>query len=108
MVERPTIRTSTDRIAATLLGTIVRIDVSTASEQYRYAIPADNPFLGVPGVRPEIFAYGLRNPWRMAFDPDTGDLWVADVGQNRVEEVGIVEAGHESGLEHLRGRRVFR
>ena len=57
----------------TLLGTIIRIDVSAASEQYRYGIPADNPFLGVPGVRPEIFAYGLRNPWRMAFDPDTGD-----------------------------------
>ena len=78
----------------TLLGTIIRIDVSAASEQYRYDIPADNPFLGVPGVRPEIFAYGLRNPWRMAFDPDTGDLWVGDVGQNRVEEVVDRRGGH--------------
>ena len=91
----------------TLLGTIIRIDVSAASEQYRYAIPADNPFLGVPGVRPEIFAYGLRNPWRMAFDPDTGDLWVADVGQNRVEEVGIVEAGTNQGWNIFEGDECF-
>ncbi len=91
----------------TLLGTIIRIDVSTASAQYRYAIPADNPFLGVPGVRPEIFAYGLRNPWRMAFDPDTGALWVADVGQNRVEEVGIVEAGTNQGWNVFEGDECF-
>ena len=91
----------------TLLGTIIRIDVSAASEQYRYGIPADNPFLGVPGVRPEIFAYGLRNPWRMAFDPDTGDLWVGDVGQNRVEEVSIVEAGSNQGWSVFEGDECF-
>ena len=91
----------------TLLGTIIRIDVSAASEQYRYGIPADNPFLGVPGVRPEIFAFGLRNPWRMAFDPDTGDLWVGDVGQNRVEEVSIVEAGSNQGWNVFEGDECF-
>ena len=91
----------------TLLGSIIRIDVSAASEQYRYSIPTDNPFLGVPGVRPEIFAYGLRNPWRMAFDPDTGDLWVGDVGQNRVEEVGIVEAGTNQGWNIFEGDECF-
>ena len=61
----------------------------------------------MPGVRPEIFAYGLRNPWRMAFDPDTGDLWVADVGQNRVEEVGIVEAGTNQGWNIFEGNECF-
>ena len=91
----------------TLLGTIIRIDVSASSEQYRYSIPADNPFLGVPGVRPEIFAYGLRNPWRMAFDPDTGDLWVGDVGQNRVEEVGIVQPGTNQGWNVFEGDECF-
>ena len=91
----------------TLLGTIIRIDVSAASEQYRYGIPADNPFLGVPGVRPEIFAFGLRNPWRMAFDPDTGALWVGDVGQNRVEEVSIVEAGSNQGWNVFEGDECF-
>ena len=91
----------------TLLGTIIRIDVSAASEQYRYGIPADNPFLGVPGVRPEIFAFGLRNPWRMAFDPDTGALWVGDVGQNRVEEVSIVDAGSNQGWNVFEGNECF-
>ena len=92
----------------TLLGSIIRIDVSAASGQYRYSIPADNPFLGVPGVRPEIFAYGLRNPWRMAFDPDTDDLWVGRCGPESRRGGGHRRSGHEPGLEHLRGQRVFR
>lgn len=93
---------------ATLLGAIIRIDVRSASAEFPYQIPADNPFLGVEGVRPEIFAWGLRNPWRMAFDPDTGALWVGDVGQNRVEEVGIVEAGSNQGWNVFEGDECFR
>ena len=68
----------------TLLGSIVRIDVSSADSMSRYSVPSDNPFIGVQGARPEIWAYGLRNPWRFSFDHTTGDLWVADVGQKRV------------------------
>ncbi|MBI5287517.1 MAG: PQQ-dependent sugar dehydrogenase [Chloroflexi bacterium] len=63
----------------TLLGKILRIDVSGAG----YAVPPDNPFVGTPGARPEIWAYGLRNPWRIAFDRANGALWAADVGKGR-------------------------
>jgi hypothetical protein len=57
------------------------------------AVPSDNPFVDVAGARPEIWAYGLRNPWRFSFDARTGDLWIADVGQNAVEEVNLQRAG---------------
>ena len=75
-----------------LLGTIVRID-PTPSGGLPYTVPPDNPFVGVPGARPEIWAYGLRNPWRFAFDSATGDLWIADVGQEAYEEVDVIPAG---------------
>ena len=91
----------------TLLGTIIRIDVRGASTQYPYRIPPDNPLLGVAGVRPEIFAWGMRNPWRMAFDPETGALWVADVGQDRVEEVGIAAPGGNHGWNVFEGTECF-
>lgn len=71
-----------------ILGSIVRID-PTPTEAEPYAIPADNPYADGGGV-PEIFAIGLRNPWRFAFDPATDDLWVADVGQNRWEEITLL------------------
>ena len=93
--------------AQTLLGTIIRIDVRDASTQYPYRVPADNPLLGVAGVRPEIYAWGMRNPWRMAFDPETGALWYADVGQNRVEEVGIVAPGGNHGWNVFEGTECF-
>ena len=92
----------------TLLGTIIRIDVSRSSASEPYRIPTDNPFLGVSGVRPEIWAYGLRNPWRMAFDPVTGDLYVADVGQDRWEEVAVVRAGENHGWNVYEGDECFR
>ena len=71
-----------------ILGSIVRID-PTPTEREPYAIPADNPYANGDGV-PEIFTIGLRNPWRIAFDPMTNDLWVADVGQNRWEEITLL------------------
>ncbi len=72
---------------ATLLGSILRIDVSG---QVGYEIPADNPFVGDAVAAEEIWAYGLRNPWRFSFDNATGDLWIADVGQDAWEEVSLL------------------
>ena len=80
-----------------LLGSILRIDVDTRSPGLEYGIPSDNPFVDRPNAWPEIFAYGVRNIWRMSFDPKTGDLWAADVGQNLWEEINIVEAGGNYG-----------
>ena len=92
---------------STLLGSIIRIDVGEASAAEPYRIPPDNPFVGVPGARPEIWAYGLRNPWRMDFDSRTGDLWVADVGQNAQEEIAIVRRGENHGWNVYEGDLCF-
>ena len=73
----------------TLLGKMLRIDVDGADDGLAYRIPPDNPFLNDAGVRPEIWAFGLRNPWRYAFDAERGDLYIADVGQGDWEEVSI-------------------
>jgi len=87
----------------TLHGTIMRIDVSGND----YTIPADNPFTNDANVLDEIYAYGLRNPWRWSFDSQTGDLWVADVGQGDYEEVDIVEAGNNLGWPIMEGDHCF-
>jgi glucose/arabinose dehydrogenase len=80
----------------TLLGKMLRIDPTpTGPEPYR--VSADNPFVDDAGARPEIWAYGLRNPWRYSFDPATGDLWIADVGQSAWEEIDRVPAGSPGG-----------
>jgi glucose/arabinose dehydrogenase len=83
----------------TLLGKLLRIDVDSTADGKPYAIPASNPFVGQAGKRSEIFAYGLRNPYRFGFDRQTGDLWIADVGQDRWEEVdrALASAGGGSG-----------
>jgi len=79
----------------TLFGSILRLDVDGGSP---YAIPPDNPFIDTPGARGEIWAWGLRNPWRFSFDRATGDLFVADVGQDGWEEVNLQPAGTPGGL----------
>ncbi len=81
----------------TLLGKILRIDVNRGSP---YAIPQDNPFRGEEGVRAEIYAYGLRNPWRFSFDRDTGDLYIGDVGQGQYEWVLYQRAGTKGGQNY--------
>lgn len=88
---------------ATLLGTILRIDVATLDEHGRYSIPPDNPFAGDPQARGEIWAWGLRNPWRFSFDRLTGDLWTADVGQNLYEEIDLVLPGANYGWNLMEG-----
>lgn len=87
----------------TLLGKILRIDVNTSQA---YGIPADNPFVG-KSAKPEIWAYGLRNPWRFSFDRKTGRLFAADVGQNKFEEVNIIEKGGNYGWKIMEATHCF-
>ena len=86
-----------------LHGKIIRIDVGEASADQRYRIPADNPLLDSPNARAEIWAYGLRNPWRMAFDPEDGTLWVGDVGYVDEEEASLVTRGANLGWPFFEG-----
>ncbi len=77
-----------------LLGKLLRIDVAGGGA---YSVPADNPFVSTPNALPEIWAYGLRNPWRWSFDRETGDLWIGDVGQNTWEEIDFAPASSAGG-----------
>jgi glucose/arabinose dehydrogenase len=81
----------------TLLAKLLRIDVDGGRP---YGIPEDNPFVERSDARPEIWAYGLRNPWRLAFDRATGDLWIGDVGQGEQEEIDLARVGHRGGLNY--------
>jgi putative heme-binding domain-containing protein len=90
-----------------LLGKLMRIDVDRTEGDLGYAIPKDNPFVGRAGARPEIWACGFRNPWRFSFDSVTGDLWLADVGQDRVEEVDLVHRGENYGWNVFEGFEPF-
>lgn len=86
-----------------LLGSILRIDVSASTRENPYDVPDDNPFVGQEGVRPEIYAYGLRNPWRFSFDRETGQGWIGDVGQGSFEEINRLEAGANYGWRVTEG-----
>lgn len=90
-----------------LLGSILRVDVNSKADGKNYAIPKDNPFVGVSGVRPEIYAYGLRNPWRIAFDKKSGRLWCGDVGQELWEEVNLITKGGNYGWSNREGSYAF-
>ena len=91
----------------TLLGSILRIDVSALSATGTYSVPDDNPFVDERGARPEIWAYGLRNPWRFSFDRENGELWAGDVGQNEFEEIDIVTRGGNYGWNVMEASSCF-
>jgi glucose/arabinose dehydrogenase len=92
---------------ASLLGKLLRIDVNRSP----YAIPTSNPFKDRAGARPEIWAFGLRNPWRWSFDRRTGDLYIADVGQDKYEEIDLQPAssrgGENYGWRLMEGKHCF-
>lgn len=91
-----------------LLGSIVRIDVDNPQAQLNYGIPPDNPFIdNNSGFREELFAFGLRNPWRLAFDAMTGTLWSGDVGEFSREEINIIEVGKNYGWPIIEGSLCF-
>jgi glucose/arabinose dehydrogenase len=94
----------------TLLGKMLRIDVDARSDGAAYGIPPGNPFAQRDDARPEIWAYGMRNPWRFSFDRETGDLWIGDVGQSAWEEidrVGPGDAGADLGWNVMEGRSCY-
>lgn len=90
-----------------LNGKVLRIDVDHPHGGKNYTVPKDNPFIGKPGIKPEIWAVGFREPWRFSFDSVTGDLWLGDVGQDTFEEVDIVRAGENYGWNVYEGFTLF-
>lgn len=93
---------------STLLGSILRIDVDNPDSGNNYGIPPDNPYAGnTRGFREEIYAYGLRNPWRFSFDAANGELWTGDVGQNSYEEIDIIEPGWNYGWNIMEGNHCY-
>jgi putative heme-binding domain-containing protein len=86
-----------------LLSSVLRIDVDHKAPGQNYAVPKDNPFVGMKGARPEVWAYGFRNPWRMSFDRQTGELFVGDVGWELWESVHRVEKGGNYGWAAMEG-----
>ena len=91
---------------SSLLGKILRIDVDGDSAG-KYGVPADNPFVGVKGARGEVYAFGLRNPWRISFDKASGRLWAGDVGQELWEEVNVIKKGGNYGWSRREGDFAF-
>jgi len=102
----PPDRLQTGQDISDLMSSILRIDVHHAADGKPYAIPADNPFIGFPKARPEVWCYGLRNPWRMSFDRKTGRLWIGDVGWERWEMIIAAEKGGNYGWSVMEGPQV--
>ena len=92
---------------SSLLGKMLRIDVNTRAPGKQYGIPCDNPFVHLSNAAPEVFALGLREPWRFSFDTATGAIWVGDVGQNDFEEITIVGRGENHGWNVWEGFEKF-
>ncbi len=92
---------------STELGKILRIDVDTRSDGKPYGVPSDNPFVGNRNAKPEIWAYGLRNPWRCSFDTASGQLFCGDVQQNSYEEVSIIGKGQNLGWRRMEATHCF-
>ncbi len=90
------------------LGTILRIDIDHKDGDQPYSVPKDNPFRAVENAKPEIWAFGLRNVWRFSFDRKTGELWAADVGQNKWEEVNVIKKGGNYGWNRYEANSIFR
>lgn len=101
----PPDRLNAGQDVSNLLSCILRIDVDHPTEDRQYSIPTKNPFVKQAGVRPEIWAFGFRNPWKMAFHPENGDLWVGDVGWELWELVYRVEKGGNYGWSIREGRQ---
>lgn len=90
------------------LGKILRINVEDASESIPYQIPSDNPFVNAEDVKKEIWAFGLRNPWRFSFDSENGDLWAGDVGQSDYEEINLIRKGGNYGWNVMEGTHCYK
>jgi putative heme-binding domain-containing protein len=104
----PPDRFDTGQDISDLLSSILRIDVDHEDKGKAYAVPPDNPFVQTPGARPEVWAYGFRNPWRMGFDRATGDLWVGDVGWELWEMIYHVRRGGNYGWSVMEGPQPVR
>ena len=90
-----------------LLGGVLRIDLDHPDPGLKYGVPKDNPFVGIPGARGELWAYGLRNPWRLAVDPPTGQVWVGNNGQDLWESAHLIRRGENYGWSVYEGSHLF-
>src|SRR6185312_7377685 len=90
-----------------LLGAVLRIDVDHPDPGRNYGVPKDNPFVDRKGARPEVWAYGLRNPWRVSYDRKSGQLWVGNNGQDAWEQVYLIQKGGNYGWSVVEGGHVF-